>query len=108
MCNNLFTNSTFAFSFALQINVSVTTPSGYTLRMSVALPDSSFCVVRNLAQIENEPLELVRVFFKGEQLSHDLMPVDFAAHGRKPDYLVTGSLDLAMETAIQVNGATHK
>jgi hypothetical protein len=76
--------------------------------MSVALPDSSHRVVRELAEIEHEPLELMRVYFNGEQLNHDLMPVDFVEHGRKPDYLVTRSLALTMEIAIQVIGATNK
>lgn len=75
--------------------------------MSIALPDSSYRVVRELAKFEDEPLELVRVYFNGEQLNHDLMPVEFVTLGHKPDYLVTGSLALTMEIAIQVIGATH-
>lgn len=107
--NLLFTKFALAFSFALQIDVRVRTPTGKALRMSVALPDSSYRVVRELAEIEHKPLELVRVYFKGEQLNHDLMPAraDFATHGHKPDYLVTGSLALTMEIAIQVIGATR-
>ena len=76
--------------------------------MSVAIPDLTCRVVNELAEIENVPLELVRVYFNGKQLKHDLTPVDTATYALGPGGVSdlmgkdSGGLSLSMELAIEV------